>query len=99
MTEEYSYSICADCGGVVTTEFTCTCAGDLDNMLPFAYPDSAVLYRKKDHLCGVCGYPVWAHVQTETDRYFLQCGCGDTEVRWNFNKWKKLFTYGEVGDI
>lgn len=89
---------CSECGGVVTSERACICAGDMDNITPFAYPDSAVLYYRQFN-CGLCGDPVNAHVQTETDRYFLECGCGNSEIRYDFEKHKHFFTYAEVGDI
>ena len=62
----------------------------------FQYPDSALLYKRKSK-CLFCGNSVWAHVQTATDDYFLDCGCGETNVRKNFEKWKHLFVYGETG--
>jgi len=64
----------------------------------FQYPDSAVLYKRKTD-CGMCEYPVWANVQTSTDKYFLTCACGDTNVRSGFAKYKNLFVYAETGDI
>lgn len=72
---------------------------DAEYDLPFAYPDTALLYNRKDRGCGICEYPVWAHVHAESDRYYLQCGCGETQIRENFSKWKQFFTYAEQGDI
>ena len=51
------------------------------------------LLGKRKHDCALCGYPVWAYVDTNTDEYYLDCVCGPTEIIYGYSNYKASFLY------